>query len=164
MRTSLVPNVSKSRYIYIYIYLYIWIHNTMVHNFEFFTHQPESRSFLEMILLGWGDPWGPYKCWKTVDPKHSIYPYGSNHLLRMVMEPKYLSEMIIHPNHHLTRWARIPRVCIWGLLQIGKYGGSEASPFTSPARPCWAIHSLLSAVNVDLSDVLREHPTRWYEC
>ncbi len=31
-------------------------------------------------------------------------PYGSNHLLRMVMEPKYLSEeVIIHPKHHLTR-------------------------------------------------------------
>ena len=31
-------------------------------------------------------------------------PYGSNHLLKMVMEPKYLTEeVIIHPNHHLTR-------------------------------------------------------------
>ena len=29
---------------------------------------------------------------------------GSNHLLRMVMEPKYLPEkVIIHPNHHLTK-------------------------------------------------------------
>ena len=32
-------------------------------------------------------------------------PYKSNHLLRMVMEPKYLSEeVIVHPNHHLTGW------------------------------------------------------------
>ena len=32
-------------------------------------------------------------------------PWGSNHLLRMVMEAKYLAEkVIIHPNHHLTRW------------------------------------------------------------
>ena len=29
---------------------------------------------------------------------------GSSHLLRMVMEPKYLAEeVIIHPNHHLRR-------------------------------------------------------------
>ena len=29
---------------------------------------------------------------------------GSNHLLRMVMAPKYLpEEVIIHPNHHLTK-------------------------------------------------------------
>ena len=39
-----------------------------------------------------------------------ILPWGSNHLLRMVMEPKYLSkEVIIHPNHHRRRWARILR-------------------------------------------------------
>ena len=31
------------------------------------------------------------------------YPWGSNHL-RMVMEPKYYAEeVIVHPNHHLTR-------------------------------------------------------------
>ena len=31
-------------------------------------------------------------------------PSGSNHLLRMIMEPKYLAEkVIVHPNHPLTR-------------------------------------------------------------
>ena len=31
-------------------------------------------------------------------------PQGSNHLLRMVMEPKHRAEdMIVHPNHPLTR-------------------------------------------------------------
>ena len=25
------------------------------------------------------------------------------HLLRMVMEPKYIAEVIVHPNHPLTR-------------------------------------------------------------
>ncbi len=30
---------------------------------------------------------------------------GSNHLPRMVMEPKFLAEeVIVHPNHPLTRW------------------------------------------------------------
>jgi len=36
---------------------------------------------------------------------YTILPIGSNHLLRMVLEPKYLSEEVIkHPNHYLTRW------------------------------------------------------------
>ena len=40
-----------------------------------------------------------------VHHERSYSPYGSNHLLRMVMEPEYLAEdVIIHPNHHLTRW------------------------------------------------------------
>ena len=29
---------------------------------------------------------------------------GTNHLLRMVMEPKYLAKEIIHPNQNLRRW------------------------------------------------------------
>ena len=38
-------------------------------------------------------------------PQKLVKPLGSNHLLRMVMEPKYLAEeVIIHPNHHLTMW------------------------------------------------------------
>ena len=45
--------------------------------------------------------------WHT-QPYYVIYiilPIGSNHLLRMVMEPKYPSEEVIkHPNHYLTRW------------------------------------------------------------
>ena len=33
------------------------------------------------------------------------HPWGSNHLLRMVVEPKNLAEeVIIPPNHHLTKW------------------------------------------------------------
>ena len=37
--------------------------------------------------------------------QHVPLPYKSNHLLRMAMEPKYLSEeVIVHPNHHLTGW------------------------------------------------------------
>ena len=48
--------------------------------------------------------WRPYLLGRNV-ALGELYPQGSNHLLRMVMEPKYLAtEVIIHPNHHLTRW------------------------------------------------------------
>ena len=35
---------------------------------------------------------------------YNVNPKGSNHLLRMAMEPKYFAEeVIVHPNHPLTR-------------------------------------------------------------
>ena len=43
-------------------------------------------------------------CWVNLLYFVHLYPEGSNHLLRMVMEPKYVAEeVIVHPNHHLTR-------------------------------------------------------------
>ena len=54
------------------------------------------------------------------------------HLLRMVMEPKYLSEeVIVHLNHPLTRWARIPRVHNQ-LLDQHNFFGLEVHRFGAP--------------------------------
>ena len=51
-----------------------------------------------------------FRGWLKESMSNKIYctcnfnPEGSNHLLRMVMEPGYLpEEVIVHPNHHLTR-------------------------------------------------------------
>ena len=40
-------------------------------------------------------------CYVNLLPK-TTYPQKKNHLLRMVMEPKYLEEVIVHPNHLTT--------------------------------------------------------------
>ena len=46
-------------------------------------------------------------------------PYGSNHLLRMVVEPKYYVEKVIgHPNHQLRIWLD----CYW--INLQKYPGA----------------------------------------
>ena len=56
-------------------------------------------------------------------------PWGSNHLLRMVMEPKYFAEKVIgHPNHPLTFGDWIPRATkkVMILVVTGILGGSRS--------------------------------------
>ena len=62
----------------------------------------------QTLHIVWGTALRVFKLVQGGAPTSLQYKYPrdpGSPKLRMVMEPKYLAEeVIVHPNHHLTRW------------------------------------------------------------